>query len=441
MKTLIISLILCFYFSAASQAQTAPSGSVARIKQQINRIWDTHKVEPFDHEKNARLRERDPDRATREASGFIDRERVAKAKIRTELLNLAQSIAQTRSAETIAYELGILMEINLIDDPLYGRAENVVNLIRTLGKVGNQPYRRVSGEAEYVGWTHAEFFDADPRLTRIPTEELDGETYYASASIPAYLSVIGQMLREYETLEHGSTDRNANKVYGGYYGDNLFSHITVHINSSDFQKTVRPWLATTIQQMKTHSLRGKMLYHTGQYASAARELELALTEHRQKGWRTDDLELYRFAAHSGELLLRNPALRSGLPGKGYPVGWQQPKHKNARLFVVADFNEDGLLDEAILLTNKDVGLNSGMAIFVYINQPDKKYRVQKITTTDLKSVGNRVFRLTLKQEGAGNEPINGLGATLIGKDEDCCEGHQVEIRWDKARQQLTYSNL
>jgi hypothetical protein len=434
MKTFSVSLIFCLCFSAVSQGQTATSMDVAQIRQQISRIWKANKIEPFDEERNIRLTKTNPDRATQEWVQYEERKKAIMLKIRAEMLNLAQSIARSRSAETIPYELGLLMDISVIDDPLYGRAEKVVKLIRNLGNVGNQPYRRVTGESELFGWTHAEFFDQDPRLASIPIQEFDEVQNYQSANIPAYLSVMRQMLRDYETLEHGSTDKEENKVYGGYYGDNIFRHITENIAANDFQKTVRPWLLATIPTVKTHSVKGKMLHHAGHYGLATRELSMALTEHQQKGWGTDELESYLFVARSEALLLQNPALRNGLPGKVFPVGWQLPQNKNSRSFVVADFNEDGLLDEAILLMGKDA--KSGPAIFVYLNQTDKKYRVQKITTKEFNRK-DKIDRLVSQGQSEGEyKPINGLGAYLSCPEEICEQLELVQLKWDQAQQKM-----
>ena len=449
MKKFLI-LFLCISGAVMGQVPTVKSVSdVAVIRQQYRQIIDSDDEKRYSYD----------------------------------LINLFNSIMLTE--KTAPYYYGILISIyEIIDNPnnpyhnltREQKAENTEK-IRNLLTEKNQVFVKLERDAVYdtpnspwtvetpsmcIGWTQPHVIYSET-LKKMGVETYEvGEEQEIGYDFESLLTHLPKLIRQYGDLTYKEYNEKGEIIYSSSYGDKFFEYllsssisndengnITVYdgertwLNASEHQRWTQ-WVKEQMPYFKDHVTKAKAYYYTNDFEAAKREL----LEAKREKVPNPEIDNYLYAVNNMLLLQKNPQLKKGLPNKVFSSGWKRPVKGEDNLstpFVMADFNEDGLLDEAILLSPQTVSkFHNDMALFVYVSKPDGKYSVQKITTANLLMNGYQMIdrddRMASLYKGIDElapRPTKALSIFYTRKNE-ILEGHygDVQIIWDKAQQKM-----
>ncbi len=302
-----------------------------------------------------------------------------------------------------------------------------------------------------TGWTQPEFIYPNS-LDRLGVTENDvnGNTVY---DFDELLTAMDKLYEQYGALTKSfdSTDEKSTKTYGDEFFSYLFNSNGIMTND-DSEIIVRNprwngFVEKILPTLRKHYNRAKAYYCTKQFVLALEEAQLAKEEEIKKrpNYDLESENSLIFATQTELLLQKNPQLRYGLPNKKIPTGWFIPSklRQSRERTVVADMNQDGILDEAILLCQKEgtTFYNTNLVLHLFLGQSDGSYIVQRVVNNLVKPEYGKLKSIQLHL-GSGyyaSQPAGGVVAVFSEKDFDPSHVEEVCISWNKKTRRAEYS--
>jgi hypothetical protein len=382
-----------------------------------------------------------------------------------ELLGLFSEIELTKDNSSLYY--GILMSIQdyarYLSSAKYPRSGEVSDKAEKIVRKENKHFimfNHSEGKTPFyttTGWTQPEFI-YPTSLSRMGVTEnyINGNSVYDFYEL---LPVMTMLYERYGTLTKSFDSGTEKRITA--YGDEFFSYLfrSDGIITDDHSEIVvkhpgwNSFIEKILPILKDHSNRAQAYYYTKQFDLALNEALLAKEERLKKRpyyenaaeWEKSLWENALIFAIKTELLLqKNPKLRYGLPNKKLPTGWvipsklRQPEERS----VVVDINQDGILDEAILLCQKEgtTFYNTNLVLHLFLGRPDGSYIIQKVVNNLVEPKYGKLKSISLHCKGwsYANQPANGIVAVFSQKDFDPDDIEEVCISWNLQKQRAFY---
>jgi hypothetical protein len=372
------------------------------------------------------------------------------------LIELANAIQITE--ETSPYYHGLLFSI-------YYYARNNSDEAQLSAKVQqilqreNKPFiifeldsKIVNGENLAVvvsrhGFTQPEMIDREYlEKLGVASQEIYDEYSYNFYDLQKHLP---SLFKQYGVLKTVKYDDKGSKIRESTYGDLLFDLLDKcnyqsdnEYNEEKTNREIQDFISSQMPNLKSHLLRGKAYFKTQNLHLAKYEL----TKAQEEEIPNEEIGNYLYEINNQLLLEKNPLLVNGLPNKKIPQGWFKPKKAKGfddfgATSIVADFNQDGLLDEVVLLsTQVTAKFHNNMAVFTYISKPDGTFSIQKFLSNQIPQ-GYLTYRFfDLYDEKS--KPVGGFVASLVQKNEFAEEGCVLVLfKWNKTQQKMVMEDF
>ena len=354
-------------------------------------------------------------------------------KIEVELINLAKKIKITEV--TSPYFYGIL--VSIINKQYKGNDEIWKNINNILIKEKNLPFTSYIMDKKIEGWTEPETLLFQENLVKkIPANGTGIEEYnFVLSDLLKYIPIF---FENYKSQARIAREPNG-KISEAYYYNNYFFSVILDLGSQIKNEDFKSWSLKISKNVEEHFLKARLLFFSEQFDKAEVHFKLALEEYKMKGWQTLEIEDYINWFNVKKLIDKNSSIKTtGISNKNIPSGWILLEDFRNKEHFISDFNEDGLLDEAVLCTFKSNPKST--AVFIILKQKDGSCKVQKIAPIDIPNHSNdKFYQISLNRGYGNNEPFKGIMMYRMKKDAEYTDGSEpINLIWDKSSNKMIF---